>query len=260
MLGDGRRGFILRQTMEVIGFEGNKGSARFEAFCAKIGAIALSNNGESNFPFTECDNPHGARAAVFIPSHILHERAAPCMRISDLTRGNMRILFDRAHTEDKAMARMSIYVPDELKCRMDAVDSVNWSSVAQSAFERELRLHVKPLEEEMEAIIERLKASKAAQTDDVIAAGAEAGKKWAMETASYLDLSWAGSQLHQKFAFRGTTKDHTGEHESLKSFPKLRDGREISEFLPANTCIDEYFEHGFCKGVLSVWQKVKDHI
>jgi hypothetical protein len=45
------RGFILRQTMEAIGFEGNKGSARFEQFCEKIGAIALKENGETEFPF-----------------------------------------------------------------------------------------------------------------------------------------------------------------------------------------------------------------
>ena len=38
------------------------------------------------------------------------------------------------------MARMSIYAPDELKARMDAIETVNWSSIAQTAFEREIRL------------------------------------------------------------------------------------------------------------------------
>ena len=39
------------------------------------------------------------------------------------------------------MARMSIYVPDDLKGRMDRLsDRVNWSGVAQAAFETEIGL------------------------------------------------------------------------------------------------------------------------
>ena len=50
-LEDGRRGFIARQAMQAIGFEGNKGSARFEAFAGKIGAKALKDNEKADFPF-----------------------------------------------------------------------------------------------------------------------------------------------------------------------------------------------------------------
>jgi len=48
--------FSLRQTMEVIGFEGKASTPRFEAFCEKIGAIALKDNGESNPPFRRPQN------------------------------------------------------------------------------------------------------------------------------------------------------------------------------------------------------------
>jgi hypothetical protein len=151
------------------------------------------------------------------------------------------------------MARMSIYVPDELKERMDAVDSVNWSAVAQSQFERELRLHPKLTGDEMQATIERLKASKVAQTDEVIAAGVEAGKQWAMKEAEYLDLLKIGEQLKREFAVKVTQEDPItgGLKDALRSFPI---------FLPESTMNGEYYEHGFCLGVLEVWNQVKDHL
>ncbi len=36
------------------------------------------------------------------------------------------------------MAKMTIYVPDELKGRMDEVEGVNWSPLACQAFESKL--------------------------------------------------------------------------------------------------------------------------
>jgi hypothetical protein len=146
---------------------------------------------------------------------------------------------------------MSIYVPDELKERMDDADSVNWSGVAQSAFEKVLRLHPKLTENEMQATIERLKASKTAQTDDVIAAGVEAGKKWAMEKASYLDLATAGKEL---------TSYKTN---AMRVFPeRLPTGEKFFKIALESgvTGPDKYFEHGFCLGVIEVWKQVKDHL
>jgi hypothetical protein len=153
------------------------------------------------------------------------------------------------------MARMSIYVPDELKERMDAVDSVNWSAVAQSQFERELRLHPQLSENEMQATIERLKASKIAQTDEVIAKGAEAGKKWAMERASFLDLTHAGKQLD--------VPPWKSNSDSLRNFPDdLPSGDSFflisSDYITLSS--DKYFEHGFCLGALEVWKQVKDQL
>ena len=70
VLEDGRRGFILRQTMRALGFE-SRGSDRFEAFCTKIGAKALIKNDDQLLPFLECDNPFGPRAA-WLPWEVLH--------------------------------------------------------------------------------------------------------------------------------------------------------------------------------------------
>lgn len=59
--------------MEAIGFEGNGRTPRFEAFCEKIGSIALNENGETDAQLVPADMPHGARAAVFIPSDFLRK-------------------------------------------------------------------------------------------------------------------------------------------------------------------------------------------
>jgi hypothetical protein len=155
------------------------------------------------------------------------------------------------------MARMSIYVADELKSRMDGVDS-NWSAIAQAAFEQELRFHPKLTESDMQTTIERLKASKAAQTVDMIAEGAEAGKRWAMEDAEYLDLKEVGGDLKRLFAIKSVQRDAlTGEEiDSLRKFPALRNGG----CPPGAKSAGEHFEHGFCLGVFEVWKQVEDKI
>ena len=60
------------------------------------------------------------------------------------------------------MPRVSIYVQDEMKARMDeADDRANWSGIAQRAFETELH-HLEAVKEikSMSDVIERLRASK----------------------------------------------------------------------------------------------------
>jgi hypothetical protein len=88
---------------------------------------------------------------------------------------------------------INLYVPDELKTRMDRVgNQVNWSSVAQAAFTRELASHPTMEEPRMSAVLERLKASKAEQVDGVVAAGFAAGRTWAETVADYLTLKRVG--------------------------------------------------------------------
>jgi hypothetical protein len=92
-----------------------------------------------------------------------------------------------AHNED-AMARINLSIPDDLRTRMSALDSrFNWSEVAQAAFEREVSAATFN-GEDMESVIERLKASKeeyeAAERGD----GLRHGREWAKLTASFKDL------------------------------------------------------------------------
>jgi hypothetical protein len=91
------------------------------------------------------------------------------------------------------MPSINVYVSDDLKARMDrAADGVNWSSVAQSAFEKALALYPTMEGSKMSAVLERLKASKAEQVDSVAAAGFAAGRAWAESAADYLTLKRVG--------------------------------------------------------------------
>ncbi len=88
------------------------------------------------------------------------------------------------------MPKISIYVPDEMKVRMDAAESrANWSAHAQRAFSIELD-HLEAITEikSMTDVIERLRASKQKLAQASIADGRIAGREWAMQSAEYDEL------------------------------------------------------------------------
>src|SRR5436305_972571 len=86
------------------------------------------------------------------------------------------------------MPRINVYVPDSMKERMDALaDQVNWSEAAQAAFNREI-MNRNAKVENMEQVIERLKASKAEHEISENQRGRKDGHKWACQLASYKDL------------------------------------------------------------------------
>jgi hypothetical protein len=87
------------------------------------------------------------------------------------------------------MARINVSVPDSLRERMSALDQqVNWSEVAQLAFEREIIAHNNLEIEDMEQVIERLKVSKAEHEKAENELGKKEGHEWACRVASYGDL------------------------------------------------------------------------
>ena len=87
------------------------------------------------------------------------------------------------------MARMSIYVSDELKARMDERET-NWSAVAQDAFWLEINSTSTPAtgNSDMTAVIERLRASKEKKEQEERPDWVDAGRKWAMNVADYDQL------------------------------------------------------------------------
>jgi hypothetical protein len=87
------------------------------------------------------------------------------------------------------MARLSIYVTEELKARMDEVgDNVNWSEVVRPAIQTAVATYEHRKSPNMNTAIERLRASKLeAQQADTID-GKTDGRKWAESDASYTDL------------------------------------------------------------------------
>ena len=79
-----------------------------------------------------------------------------------------------------------------------------------------------------------------------------------MEDAQYLDLKKVGTELIQSFSIKSFTIDPVTQEktDSLREFPTLIGNIKLHEA----TLEGEYFEHGFCVGVLEVWNQVKSHL
>ena len=87
------------------------------------------------------------------------------------------------------MARVSIYVSDELKARMaEAGDALNWSDIARPAFETALAAFNHRKGQNMQTAIERLRASKAYHEQEQEDDGKQQGRDWAANRASFPDL------------------------------------------------------------------------
>ncbi len=88
------------------------------------------------------------------------------------------------------MPKISIYVPDEMKARMDETDDrANWSAIAQRAFGVELN-HIEAVKEieTMNDVIERLRESKQSSDESDQNVGRRQGQIWAKKYAAYDEL------------------------------------------------------------------------
>ena len=66
------------------------------------------------------------------------------------------------------MATMNIYLPDQLKTRMEASgDNTNWSEVARVAFSYRVAANEHRKEPTMSSVVERLRASRAQRLDEL---------------------------------------------------------------------------------------------
>ena len=93
------------------------------------------------------------------------------------------------------MARMNISIPDQLKDKMDAIGSVNWSALAAEVFERQVRKSRKVDAMNIEQIYERLEASYEESEVAVGEEGHMAGVSWASETAEAMELEWIAHNI-----------------------------------------------------------------
>src|SRR5438046_2935773 len=89
------------------------------------------------------------------------------------------------------MPRVTLYVPDDLKTRMDvAGEAVNWSAVAQRAFREAVATQfIRKDSTDMTSVVDRLRASKERIEVAAVASGRECGRTWAQETAEYDELN-----------------------------------------------------------------------
>ncbi len=163
--------------------------------------------------------------------------------------------------------RMNIYVPDDLRKRMDKVKDANWSALACRAFESELAeiaaRKAKPMV--TQDVLARLRASKAEADSDECKAGREAGTTWAQRKASAPELErLAGARLAYITTQPGsafTAAEHLVEvidgemsRSSAREFWEHAVGDDWEE-----TCTDE-FVNGFKDGAIAVWNSVKNQL
>lgn len=174
--------------------------------------------------------------------------------------------------------RMNISLPKGLKRRMDRVrDNVNWSAIAATAFEREVRRLEstdKVKEKLMMEVAQRLRSSL--QDDEVVAAGYgfEAGLQWAMHHASHPQLARieeiAESSMHDgewigvpnapwsrgdlvAMSILGIQPDSDSVRDELQDF--YEGGYDdIAEMLHAS---DEAQVKGFVEGALDVFYEAQ---
>lgn len=163
------------------------------------------------------------------------------------------------------MARMSIYIPDELKERMDMRGDIKWSATAQRAFELELQ-STDTGDGSMEATIERLRASKqkgeAETRPDLIAQG----EYWAMTKAEYHELERvSGIDVG---VYDGV--EYPDARLMREIIAKIRDENDVStddaRDLATNLFDGPILPKGYSQwcywleGVQGVWNEVKDEI
>ena len=149
------------------------------------------------------------------------------------------------------MARINLSIPDSLKDRMSALDSrVNWSEVAQAAFEREIVNHNFEVNN-MEQVIERLRASKTAFVDKERAEGVSAGRNWAQQHASYEHLRTIANLDLSEETDCAVLMDKALGNTSLN--------RDKSFWQDGDLPSDEYVE-AFVDGARDVWDQVADKI
>jgi len=104
------------------------------------------------------------------------------------------------------LARIEIYVADELKADMDALkaemtngNEISWSQIASKAFQAAIELERMKKMDLTEASKTRLRQSRESATDKRHAEGVRKGKVWATERAEYDELDRVSNLASQDF-------------------------------------------------------------
>ena len=155
------------------------------------------------------------------------------------------------------MARISLYIPDDLKERMDAASAeVNFSDVARPALTAAVAAFEHRKEGTMSTAIARLRASKQQADQGEKVQGEADGRTWAENTAEY---RWLRDLSRRKTNFPMESPDHAFSC----VFDPLDDAQpgELSsklfgiEIWPS----DEYME-AFIDGALEFFEEVREEV
>ena len=171
--------------------------------------------------------------------------------------------------------RMNIYVRDDLKGRMDAVEGkVNWSGVACTAFEEYLaRLAAIRKGADMNAVVERVKATKVEDADRLREAGYEAGAEWARGAATAMELR----SLYDFCQRAGAGFRFMPTYNPAQQFYSCAHPEDFAEGLELEGLVEAFWDNilddalyqqrdkaafvtGFLWGAAAVWQQIKDAV
>jgi hypothetical protein len=163
------------------------------------------------------------------------------------------------------MPRVSIYVSDALKERMDAESKpVNWSQVAAAAFDAKLiELGSRREIGSMTEVIERMRASKAELENAEVRAGQAAGVRWAKSHATWGQLR----DLVRRTSEDGFWDDARGERslslDVYDTIDRSASARDAEEFWTTwaddeNPSVD--WLGAFCDGASEVHDAIADKI
>jgi hypothetical protein len=144
--------------------------------------------------------------------------------------------------------KVTVYVPEALKARMDGAGELNWSALAQRAFEAELNLQEWKMEPDMvEKAVARLRASKAEGDAKLEAEGRAAGQDWARRMASFRDLKAVAEY------------DWPVDADATRmNLMEMVGGGEADPDEPG--WFDDAWIEGFIAGATEVWEEVADKI
>lgn len=164
--------------------------------------------------------------------------------------------------------RTSVSIPTSLKKRMDATDvPVNWSRVAALAFEQKLsEISSKAKLNDMQQVIERLRASRMKSDDQLYTNGVKSGRIWATRYAELVELEklneiWNGGDDWQEDKHSRSSASRILEAMNPNKYEA--DVPLQCEFWSQHGESDypkyEYVR-GFCDGALEVYNSVKDKL
>lgn len=154
------------------------------------------------------------------------------------------------------MAKVSIYVSDEMKRQMDELgNQVNWSQIAQLNFAHAISTQTAIRNRDMTSVVERLRASRNTYEQQHTAGGFKDGREWAELRAEYDELRSFGDiedsldnfgsgyeALHAAVGEEGMPEHHT-----------------IDMWFGGEKVTSEYVR-GFIQGAAEVWKEVKDQL
>lgn len=150
------------------------------------------------------------------------------------------------------MARMNISIPEELRQQMNAMSDRNWSDIARSAFDREVRKSKNIEVQDKDAIVARLKAEHEEHQQYEVEAGHRDGAEWAAKMAGLAELRFISDcDSHSADVLFDWNVDETclkGHHR--QEFWDIAAGREVDE-------ISKAYVEGFVQGVTELWKSVR---